>query len=129
MRAEEQTSRHLLLAVISTVFAGVLSVTTVVMGWELWMVALMAAGCFSVWFLHIARVGTDAFYENLCTGLMLVEFFFFSVHETSLFEMPAVACILLLALFALNKRWILYEIMSLYVLVLLYNAFILHTIS
>ena len=28
MRAEEQTSRHLLLAVISTVFAGVLSVTT-----------------------------------------------------------------------------------------------------
>ncbi len=129
MRAEEQTSRHLLLAVISTVFAGVLSVTTVVMGWELWMVALMAAGCFSVWFLHIARVGTDAFYENLCTGLMLVEFFFFSVHETSLFEMPAVACILLLALFALNKRWILYALMSLYVLVLLYHAFILHTIS
>ena len=44
MRAEEQTSRHLILAVITTVFSGVLSLITVVMAWEVWMIALMAAG-------------------------------------------------------------------------------------
>ena len=44
MRAEEQTSRHLILAVITTVFSGVLSLITAVMAWELWMIALMAAG-------------------------------------------------------------------------------------
>lgn len=86
MRAEEQTSRHLLLAVITTVFGGMLSLVTLVMAWEFWMVVLMAAGCISVWFLHIARIGSDALYENLCTGLMLTEFFFFGVHETSLFD-------------------------------------------
>ena len=57
MRAEEQTSRNLILAVITTVFSGVLSLITAVMAWELWMIALMAAGCFSVWFLHIAKIG------------------------------------------------------------------------
>ena len=126
--AEEQTSKHLLLAVIVTVFSAILSVSTIVMAWELWMVILMVAGCFSVWLLHIARIGSGAFYENLCTGLLLTEFFFFSVHETSLYDIPAVACILILSLFMLNKKWILHVIVSLYVLGLLYHALILHTI-
>ena len=129
MKAEEQTSRHLLLAVIATVFSGMLSVVTVAMAWELWAVTLMAVGCFSIWFLHIARIGSDTLYENLCTGLMLTEFFFFGVHETSLFDIPAVACILILALFMLNKKWILHVIMALYVLELLYHALIFRTIS
>ena len=42
MRTEEQTSRHLLLAVITTVFSGFLSLIVVVMAWELWMIPLMA---------------------------------------------------------------------------------------
>ena len=129
MRAEEQTSRHLLLAVITTVFGGMLSLVTLVMAWEFWMVVLMAAGCISVWFLHIARIGSDTLYENLCTGLMLTEFFFFGVHETSLFDIPAMACILILALFMLNRKWILHVTVSLYVLELLYHTLILHTIS
>ena len=128
MRTEEQTSRHLLLAIIVTIFSGVLSLITVVMAWEVWMIALMAAGCFSVWILHIARLGADAVYENLCTGLLLIEFFYFGVHETSLYEIPAVACILILALFMLNKKWILHLTVALYVLELLYHAMILHTI-
>ncbi len=53
MRAGEQTGRHLLLAVITTVFSGMLGLTTAVMAWELWTIPLVAAGCFSVWFLHI----------------------------------------------------------------------------
>ena len=129
MRAEEQTSRHLLLAVITTVFSGMFSLVTVAMAWEFWMVILIIAGCFSVWTLHIARIGSDNFYENLCTGLLLTEFFFFSVHETSLFDIPAVACILILALFMLNKQWILHVVAALYVLGLLYHTLILHTIS
>ena len=91
MRTEEQTSRHLLLAVITTVFSGFLSLIVVVMAWELWMIPLMAAGCFSVWLLHIARIGSKALYEYLCAGVLLVEFFFFGVHEISLFDIPAVA--------------------------------------
>ena len=98
MRAEEQTGRHLLLAVTTTVFSGILGLVILILSWEIWMLPLLAAGCFSVWFLHIAKLGSGTLYENLCTGLMLVEFFFFSVHDFSLFDLPAVACVLILAL-------------------------------
>ena len=129
MRAGEQTSRHLLLAVITTVFSGMLGLVTVVMAWELWTIPLMAAGCFSVWLLHIAKTGSGVFYENLCAGFVLLEFFFFGVHESSLYDIPAVACIIILALFSLNKKWVVYALESLYALALLYHIFILHTIS
>ncbi len=129
MRAEEQTSRHLLLAVITTVFSGTLSLITVIMGWEMWMILLITAGCLSVWFLHIARLGSNSLYETLSAGVMLIEFFFFGVHETSLFDIPAVACILILALFMMNKKWILHVTVSLYALEMLYHGLILHTIS
>ncbi len=128
MRAEEQASRHLLLAVIATVFSGMLSMVTLIRAWEFWMILLVTAGCFSVWLLHIGRFGSDTFYENLCAGLMLTEFFFFGVHRSSLFDAPAVACILILSLFMLNKKWIMYVIASLYGLILLYHGLILHTI-
>ncbi|MCI9331694.1 MAG: response regulator [Oscillibacter sp.] len=129
MRAEEQTSRHLLLAVVTTVFSGTLSLITMVLAWEFWVIPLITAGCCSVWFLHIARIGSDTVYENLCTGLMLTEFFFFGAHKASLFDISAVACILVLALFMLNRKWIMHTIVALYALELLYHGLILHTIS
>ena len=129
MMAREQTSRYLLLAVIITVFSGMLGLITLVMAWEFWMIPLMAAGCFSVWLLHIAKMGSGIFYENLCAGLMLLEFFFFGVHESSLFDIPAVACIIVLALFMLNKKWVLHVLKALYVLALLYHVLVLRTIT
>lgn len=129
MRTEEQTSKHLLLAVIVTVASVMLILVTALMAWELWMIPLILAGSFGVWFLHIARVGSGAFYENLCAGLLLSEFFFFGVHRASLFEMPALACIMVLTLFMMNKSWMLYMIVALYILELLYHFLILHTIT
>ncbi len=129
MRAEEQTSKHLLLVVITTVFSTMLGLVTVVMAWEFWTIPLMVSGCLSIWLLHIAKIGSDAFYENLCAGLILLQFFFFGVHEASLYDIPAMACITILALFMLNKKWMVYAVEALYVLELAYHALILHTIS
>ena len=112
-----------------TVLSSILSFVTLVMSWEFWMILLITAGCFSVWILHITKLGADTFYENLCAGVMLIEFFFFSVHESSLYDIPAMACIFVLALFMLNKKWILHTIAVLYVLALLYHGLILRTIS
>ena len=60
MGTEGQTSQHLLLAVIISVFSGMMILITVVMPWELWMVPVILTGNFSVWFLHIGRIGTGA---------------------------------------------------------------------
>ncbi len=129
MRAEDQTSRHLLLAVVTTIFSTVLNLLTIFMLWEFWIVPLVTAGCFSVWFLHIARVGSATIYETLCSGLLLLQFFFYSVHATSLFDIPAIAGIMVFSLFILNKKWILHVTVALYVLALLYHFLILRTIT
>ncbi len=74
MRTGEQTSKHLLLAVITTIFSSILCVVILLLDWELWIIPLILAGGFGVWFLHIARIGSDFFYESLCAGLVGVQY-------------------------------------------------------
>lgn len=68
MKTAGQTSKHLLLAAIVTVFSVMLILITLTMKWEPWTVPLIAAGMLSVWFLHIGRNGSEIFFEHLCAG-------------------------------------------------------------
>lgn len=80
MRADKQTSKHLLLAVVVTMVGMMLMLITIAFSWELWMVPIFVIGNGLVWFLHIGRIGSKALYENLChvdmklasTGCLLV---------------------------------------------------------
>ncbi len=129
MREQEQTSIHLLLAVTSSTFSIMLIVLTLALSWEMWIIPLILIGCFIVWWFHIGRDGSEMLYENLCAGLMLIEFFLFGVHRDILFDIPVVACILLLIFSLRDRRRLLYMTGSLYILELLYHFFIFHTIS
>ena len=129
MRTESQTSIHLLMAgtlSILTLFLGLVALT---MSWELWMVLLMVLGCMAVWWLHIGRVGSDILYENICTGLLLVEFFFFGVHESCLHDIPMMTCVVLLLLSLLNRKRLLFIAVGLYVAQILYHFLLLGTIG
>ncbi len=128
MKAESQTSIHLLLASVASVFSVILSLVTVAMSWEIWVIPLAVAGVFAIWFLHIGRIGSDVLYENLCAGVIMVEFFFFGVHRDSLFEIPMVACAILLVFSFLDRKRLLYITAALYVLELFYHFLFLHTI-
>lgn len=75
MRAKGQTSVHLLLASIVTMFGIMLILITLALSWEPWMVPVILIGNTLVWCLHIGRVGSETFYENLCFGLLMVGFF------------------------------------------------------
>ncbi len=129
MRAKGQTSIHLLLAAIVTMFGVMLILIIMSMSWEPWMVPVILIGNTLVWCLHIGRTGSDTFYENLCAGLLMVGFFFFGVHNITLFDIPAVACMLILVFSMFNKKRLLYMTAALYVMELLYHFFILHTIN
>lgn len=129
MRADGQTSKHLLLAVVVTMVGMMLMLITVAFSWEEWMVPVIVIGNSLVWCLHIGRIGSEALYENLCVGLLLVGFFFFGVHSVSLFDIPAIACIVFLIFSMIDKTLPLYMAVGLYVLELLYHWLILHTIS
>lgn len=129
MRAKGQTSVHLLLASIVTMFGVLLILITLAFSWEPWMVFVILIGNTLVWCLHIGRIGSETFYENLCSGLLMVGFFFFGVHKITLFDIPSVACMLILVFSMFDKKRLLYITAALYVLELLYHLFILHTIT
>ncbi len=129
MRARSETSIHLLMASIVTMFGVMLILMIVAMSWEPWMVPIILIGNTLVWILHIGRIGSDSFYKNLCVGLLMIGFFFFGVHTTILFDIPAVACLLILVFSMFDKKRLLFMTAALYVLELLYHFFILHTIG
>ncbi len=129
MRTEAQTSIHLLMACIISVFNGLLILVTIAMSWEPWTVVLTAVGCLVVWWLHIGRVGSEMLYENICGGLLMMEFFFFGVHESSFFDIPLLACVLIVILSLLSRKRLLYLTAALYVLLLAYHFLLLGTIS
>ena len=129
MRTEAQTSMHLLMVSTLSILSVLLGLITLTMSWELWTVPMMVAGCLVVWWLHIGRVGSEMLYENICTGLLMMEFFFFGVHESSLFDIPLVACIVLLLLSLLNRKRLLYLAVALYVFQMLYHLLLLGTIG
>ncbi len=129
MRTEDQTSIHLLLATIVTVFGVFLIVITLALSWELWMIPVILVGNTLVWCMHIGRFGSESFYKNLCAGLLMVGFFFFGVHPRSLYDIPAVACMVILIFSMFDKKRLLYMTAALYVVELLYHFLILKTIT
>lgn len=129
MRTKEQTSIHLLMASIVTLVGIMLIFLIVAMEWEPWMVPVILIGNTLVWILHITRTGSGIFYENLCAGLLMIGFFFFGVHEATLFDIPVFACMLIFIYSLSDKKRLLYTIGALHLLVLLYHAFLLHTIT
>lgn len=128
MRTEAQTSMHLLMAGTLSILSMLLSLITLTLSWELWTIPLMTVGCLVVWWLHIGRVGSEMLYENICTGLLMLEFFYFGVHESSLYDIALLACIVLLLLSLLNRKRLLYIALALYVAQLLYHFLLLNTI-
>lgn len=129
MRTEGQTSKYLLLAIIVSAFSGMLSLITITMSWELWMIPLILFGTFCVWCLHIGKMGTPAHYENLCAGVILVDFFFFGVHAEIFFDLPAVVCIMILVFSMLDRKLLVYLTVALYILQLLYHIFFFRVFS
>ncbi len=129
MRTEAQTSMHLLMASTLSVLSILLGLITFTLSWEMWTIPMMVVGCSVVWWLHIGRVGSEILYENTCTGLLMIEFFFFGVHESSLFDIALVACIVIFLLSLLNRKRLLYIAGVLYVSQLLYHILLLGTVS
>ncbi|MDE5823140.1 MAG: response regulator [Lachnospiraceae bacterium] len=126
---EGQTGIHLLMAGIVSVFGFLLVLITLVMQWELWTVPLVAMGILAIWVIHIGKLGTDAFYEYLCTGVMTIGFFYYGAHDAVLLDVSVIVCILLFMLSLLNKKSLLYLVGTMYGILLLYHLIFLGTVN
>ena len=84
-----QTS-HLTLLVSYTIFAIILVVESLLLGWEKWALLLIIIGICSAWVLHIRHTTPDNVRLWLYAILMMGCFFFYGVHQTSTFDLALV---------------------------------------
>ena len=79
-----QTS-HLTLLVSYTIFAIILVVESLLLGWEKWALLLIIIGICSAWVLHIRHTTPDNVRLWLYAILMMGCFFFYGVHQRAKF--------------------------------------------
>ena len=89
-------SSHLMMILTYTIFSVILIVETVIMDWEKWAIVLIIAGVSLAWYIHFSQIGDDRLRLWLCSILMMVTFFFYGSHETSMFDLAVVICVVMI---------------------------------
>ena len=84
-----QTS-NLTLLVSYTVFAAMLIIEALLMGWEKWVLILIAFSIFGCWILHINHKTSTLLRLWIYALLMMACFFFYGVHLTSTYDLAIV---------------------------------------
>lgn len=94
---EKQRAAHLLILLCYTILSGVLLGESLFLGWEKWAVVLLPVGVLTVWSLHIGNTLPMNIRLNIYTVLTMVVFFFYGIHESSLFDLaPFVITVMVL---------------------------------
>ena len=84
-----QTS-HLTILVSYTIFATILIVESLLLGWEIWPLLIIALGIIAAWVLHISHNTPPQVRLWLYAILMMGCFFFYGIHNTSTFDLALV---------------------------------------
>ena len=83
-------SSHLTILISYTVFATILVIESLLLGWERWALLLIIAGISVAWVLHIRHNTPSAIRLWLYAVLMMGCYFFYGIHKTSTFDLALV---------------------------------------
>ena len=92
---------HLVLLISYTLFAVILMVEDLLMGWETWPILLVLISVITSWFLHITERFAPEQRLWLYAMMMMAIFFFYGIHETSTYDLVGVV-LLLIMLFSMT---------------------------
>ena len=87
---EKQRAAHLLILLCYTIFSCVLIGESLLLGWETWVVVLLPIGVIAGWTMHIRNRLPMALRLDIYSFLMMLVFFFYGIHETSMFDLAPV---------------------------------------
>ena len=90
-RNELFESSHLTLLISYTIFSAILIGESLLMGWEKWVLFLIAAGVVISWILHIRHNTPGQVRIWIYAVLMMGTYFFYGTHLTSTFDLAVVA--------------------------------------
>ena len=101
---EKQRAAHLLILLCYTIFSCVLIGESLLLGWEMWVVVLLPIGVIAGWTLHIKNRMPMALRLDIYSFLMMLVFFFYGIHETSMFDLAPVM-ITLMVLYSSTEKY------------------------
>ncbi len=121
---EKQRAAHLLILLCYTVLSCVLIGESLLMGWETWAVVLLPIGVIAGWMLHIRnRLSMDVRLDIYIVLMMLV-YFFYGIHETSMFDLAPVMITVMVLCSSTEKYSIIKICMFTYYLTMAYDFFL-----
>ncbi len=121
---EKQKAVHLLILICYTIFSCALTGESLLLGWETWATVLLPAGVIAGWTLHIRNRLPMAVRLDIYTVLMMLIFFFFGIHETSMFDLAPVM-ITVMVLYSFTEKYSTIKIcMITYYLTMGYDLFL-----
>ena len=100
-------SSHLTILISYTIFATILVVESLLLGWEKWALILIIGGIIAAWALHIRHITPSNVRLWLYAVLMMGCYFFYGIHQTSTFDLALVmAAIIMLHTMTGRKAFI-----------------------
>ena len=97
-------SSHLTLLISYTIFSGILAAESFLMGWEKWVLLILAAGLIICWALHLKHDTPADVRIWIYTIMINATFFFYGIHRTSTFDLAVVMSVLILLMIMTGKK-------------------------
>lgn len=120
---EKHRATHLVLLVVYTFFVLVLTGESLLLGWDISAIVLFILGMVASWVLHITEMIPDSIRLWLYYILMMLTFFFYGIHETSVYDLAPVMMIIIL-LFSFTEQYLFIKIsVATYFFTMLYALF------
>lgn len=121
---EKQRAAHLLILLCYTILSCVLIGESLLLGWEMWAVVLLPIGVIAGWTLHIGNRLPMAVRLDIYTVLMMLVYFFYGIHETSMFDLAPVIITVMVLYSATEKYGTIKICMFTYYLTMAYDFFL-----
>lgn len=118
---ERQRAVHLMILMCYTVMTLVLSGETILLGWDKGAIVLLLLGVVQSWFFHFTRKIPGEQRLWLYVVLSMLAFFFYGVHETSLFDLAPVMIMVIIMFSATEKFSIIRFCLGIYYLTMCYT--------
>ena len=120
---EKQRVTHLLILTVYTISTVILLAESLLMNWDPGVIVLLLFSLILCWVLHITNKLTMDIRLWLYMGLSMLEFFFYGIHETSVYDLAPVM-IVAMVLFSVSEKYsIIRFCMITYFLTMIYDLF------
>ncbi|MBQ7680158.1 MAG: response regulator [Butyrivibrio sp.] len=118
---EQRNIAHMTVLLCYSLFSLVLIGEALLLSWERWVIPLIAISVAICWALHIRGAMTESGRLWVYSILVMVTFFYYGIHESSIYDMAPVACIVIMIFTLCREMRLIRTVMYTYYTVMIYH--------